>query len=208
MIGLLLLTSLAAAEEPTPAFASSVAVIPQTTRDKMVGVTWREGCPVGLDDLSLVTVSHWDPEGAVQSGQLIVATAHAENIAGVFRAMFEAKYPLTRVRPAHEYGGSDDASMAADNTSAFNCRAVTGGTGFSEHSYGHAIDVNPLENPYVVGQRVLPPEGAPYIDRAGTHPALIVDGGPVVAAFDAIGWGWGGRWTSVKDYQHFSYTGR
>jgi hypothetical protein len=137
-----------------------------------------------------------------------VATEHAEAMVGVFRALFEARFPIRRMRPAYEYGGSDDASMADDNTSAFNCRAVTGGTGFSEHSYGHAIDINTVENPYIYGERVLPPAGAPYVDRSDERPGMILADGPVVAAFTALGWGWGGSWQRVKDYQHFSRTGR
>jgi D-alanyl-D-alanine carboxypeptidase-like protein len=99
--------------------------------------------------------------------------------------------------------------MAANNTSAFNCRAVTGGSAWSEHSYGWAIDVNPVQNPYVdSGGAVLPPEGSPFLDRSQKVEGLIHAGGTVVRAFEAIGWGWGGRWEDPVDYQHFSLTGR
>lgn len=196
-------------EQPAdPAFEGSIEPLPEEVRAAMTGVTWREGCPVGLDELSLLTLSHWDFEGEVRIGRLIVATKHARDMVGVFEALFEARFPVRRMRPAYEYGGSDDASMADDNTSAFNCRAVTGGSSYSEHSYGHAIDINTVENPYVSGDTVLPAEGAAYVDREDERPGMILPDGPVVAAFAAIGWGWGGDWTSLKDYQHFSATGR
>ena len=111
-------------------------------------------------------------------------------------------------RPIDVYDGSDDASMAANNTSAFNCRAVTGGSSWSEHSYGTAIDVNPLVNPYVRGNTVLPPEGSRYADRTRDDPGMIHSGDSTVEAFSARGWIWGGTWSSPKDYQHFSTSGR
>ena len=98
--------------------------------------------------------------------------------------------------------------MAANNTSAFNCRKKTGGKSWSEHSYGAAIDVNTIQNPYVRGARVLPPAGRPYVDRDPTVPGLIVAEGAVVKAFRDIGWKWGGHWRSLKDYQHFSASGK
>ncbi|NTW42209.1 MAG: M15 family metallopeptidase, partial [Cellulomonadaceae bacterium] len=97
--------------------------------------------------------------------------------------------------------------MEADNTSAFNCRAITGGTAWSEHAYGRAIDLNPVENPYVVGDHVAPEAGRAYVDRPEL-PGVIHDGDVVVTAFAAAGWTWGGTWSSPVDYQHFSVTGR
>jgi hypothetical protein len=112
------------------------------------------------------------------------------------------------VFPVSRYRGSDDASMAADNTSAFNCRAAVGSSGrWSMHAYGLAIDVNPVENPYVLGARVLPPAGRRYLDRTRPRRGMAVEGGVLVEAFEAVGWRWGGRWTNSRDYQHFSTNG-
>ena len=194
-------------EPPEPTYSSSWAALDADRRAQMTGVTWKEGCPVPLDDLVLMEIDHWDFQGQETLGLLVVAEKHAKDLDGVFEAMWEARFPIKKMRPAVEYGGSDDASMADDNTSAFNCRAVTGGSSYSEHSYGHAIDINPIENPYVKGSLVLPPEGEAYLIRDGNVPGLIVEGDVVTTAFDAIGWGWGGRWGSLKDYQHFSATG-
>jgi len=204
MMWWIFLTSAIGAE---PTSLGRAEPIPAEMREKMIGVTWREGCPVSLDDLSLLRIPHHDMDGQVQEGLLIVASTHAEAILQAFAAMHDAGFPIRQMRPAHEFGGSDDASMAADNTSAFNCRAVTGGSGFSQHSYGHAIDINTIENPYVRGSKVLPPEGSAYTDRADVRPGMITADGPVVAAFRAAGWKWGGHWRSLKDYQHFSATG-
>lgn len=196
-------------EAPAPPLAlpSEVTPLPPDLRDKMVGVTWKEGCPVALDDLSLVTVPHWTLEGEVARGQLIVATAHAPGVVRVFDALFQARFPVQSMRPAHEFGGDDDAIMAANNTSAFNCRPVAGGKRYSDHSYGHALDLNPLINPYVRGDRVDPPGGRAYLSRDPSVPGLVTADGPAVKAFSDAGWRWGGFWKSAKDYQHFSVTG-
>jgi hypothetical protein len=106
------------------------------------------------------------------------------------------------------FGASDFRSIEADNTSAFNCRPVEGTRRWSEHAYGRAIDVNPIENPYVSGGRTSHGASVPYLDRSRYRPGMAVEGGPLVRAFDAIGWGWGGRWSSPQDHQHFSASGR
>jgi hypothetical protein len=100
--------------------------------------------------------------------------------------------------------------MAADNTSAFNCRRAVGSAAgsWSMHAYGLAIDVNPRENPYLLGGRVLPPAGRRYLDRTRVRPGMAVAGGPLVEAFASVGWSWGGAWSGSPDYQHFSTSGR
>jgi hypothetical protein len=112
------------------------------------------------------------------------------------------------MRLVDAYGADDHRSMDADNTSAFNCRYVSGTSRWSEHAYGHAIDINPIENPYADSDGyVSPPAGAPYRDRGQRAKGLIHPGGNVVRAFAAIGWEWGGYWSWPKDYQHFSLSG-
>jgi len=190
------------------AFASSVAPITPDVAQRM-SASWRPGCPVPLDQLRLVTVSYWGFDRQPHRGELVLHADHADDAVEVFRALFEASFPIEQIRLVDEFGGDDDRSMASNNTSAFNCRAATGSSRWSEHAYGRAIDINPVQNPYV-GRTgaVAPPEGAEHVDRDAQTPGLITPGGPVVAAFDAIGWGWGGRWEGVRDYQHFSATGR
>jgi poly-gamma-glutamate synthesis protein (capsule biosynthesis protein) len=154
----------------------------------------------------MVTLSHWGFDGAVHSGRLVVHVDHTQKVVDIFRDLYAHRFPIARMEPVDAFGGSDDASMAANNTSAFNCRPVTGGTSWSQHSYGWAIDVNPVQNPYIRGSTVLPPAGRAHLDRSPA-PGRIRAGDAVVQAFAARGWSWGGYWSSPRDYQHFSATG-
>jgi hypothetical protein len=169
--------------------------------------SWRPGCPVGPAALRLLTVDHWDREGLLRTGELVVHAEQAANVVAVFRELHAARFPVARMELVDRYGGDDDRSMAANNSSAFNCRRTTGGSAWSEHAYGRAIDINPVQNPYVRGSTVLPPAGRAHLDRSAATPGLIRSGDVVVRAFAAVGWPWGGHWSN-PDYQHFSSTGR
>ena len=174
----------------------------------MTGVSWRPGCPVALRDLRLLTFSHWRFGGKARIGRLIVHEDVAPDVLRVLRTLYGARFPFRWIVPVDVYGASDFRSIEADNASAFNCRFVEGTRRWSEHAYGRAIDVNPIENPYVSGGQTSHSASVPYIERRRRRPGTAYEGGVLVRAFDAIGWGWGGRWTSVKDYQHFSASGR
>jgi hypothetical protein len=181
--------------------AAAPAIAPVTEAD--LPASWRPGCPVAPEDLRRVTVTHVGFDGADHTGVLIVHAAWAEALVAVFAQLHDAGFPIERMEPVDAYGGSDDASMAVNNTSAFNCRPVTGGTGWSRHAFGLAIDINPRQNPYVLGDgTVLPPEGVPYAFDRSPRQGVITADGPVVAAFAAIGWRWGGHWRDPIDYQH------
>lgn len=185
-------------------FRAEIAPLSEDRIQVMRGTTWRPGCPVDLDTLRQITLRHHGFEGEVHEGVLIVHADLAEDVVQVFRALFELAYPIQRVRPASDFGGDDRRSMAANNTSAFNCRPITGRrSGFSLHAHGRAIDLNPLYNPYVKGERVAPAGGRPWLDRSRSHPALLVPESPAVRAFTNRGFRWGGGWKSLKDYQHF-----
>ncbi len=183
--------------------------IDAATRERMTGVSWHRGCPVGLGELRLLTVTHWGFDGRVRRGRLVVNRDVAADMLRTMRVLYRLHYPIRQMRLVDAYGGDDHRSMAADNTSAFNCRFVAGSGGvWSEHAYGRAIDVNPIENPYVTESGyVSPPAGAPYMDRSIRAHGLIHRGGSVVDAFAAVGWEWGGNWSWPRDYQHFSATG-
>jgi hypothetical protein len=174
----------------------------------MTGVSWRPGCPVPLRDLRVLTLRHWGFDGSVRTGRLVVHGDVAREVIAVFRKLYEARFPVRRMRLVDAYGADDFRSIEADNTSAFNCRTVEGTSRWSEHAYGRAIDVNPIENPYVSGGRTSHRASVPYLDRSRRRPGMAVEGGALVRAFDAAGWGWGGRWSSPQDYQHFSASGR
>jgi hypothetical protein len=187
-----------------PPFVGTVH--PVTARE--LPYSWRSGCPVGPAQLRLLRLSYWDFDGKRRIGSLVVRDRVARDVVTVFRRLYAVRFPIRRLRKVDAYRGSDDASMAADNTSGFNCRFVSGTRRWSQHAYGEAIDVNPVENPYVQGARVSPPAGRGYLDRSRARPGMAVEGGALVRAFAAVGWKWGGRWTGSRDYQHFSTTGR
>jgi poly-gamma-glutamate synthesis protein (capsule biosynthesis protein) len=172
-----------------------------------MAASWRPGCPVPLTDLRYVTVSYVDFGGVARTGELVVNADAAEAMVAVFADLFAARFPIRSMRLVDDFGADDTASMDADNTSAFNCRAVTGGTAWSEHSYGRAIDVDPVENPYVLGRHVAPDAGVPFASRPDL-PGVIHAGDVVVRAFADVGWEWGGAWSSPIDYQHFSANDR
>ena len=189
-------------------FRGEILRIDAAQAKRMTGVSWRPGCPVALRDLRLLRLRHWGFDGRSRMGRLIVHADVARELVGVFRSLYAARFPIRRMVPVDAYGGSDFRSIEADNTSVFNCRFVEGTRRWSEHAYGRAIDVNPIENPYVSGGRTSHPASRPYLDRSRHRPGMAYEGGVLVRSFDAIAWGWGGRWTSVKDYQHFSASGR
>jgi len=174
-----------------------------------VSGTWRPGCPVGPAQLRLLTMSYWGFDGRPHTGTMIVNSAVTSSVLSVFSQLFAEHFPVHQMQPEDAYGGQDPVSMADDNTSGFNCRyaVAPGPPSWSVHAYGEAIDVNPVENPYLEGGRAQPPAGAPFLDRSHYSPGMAVPGGQLVKAFATVGWLWGGRWASSPDYQHFSATG-
>lgn len=174
-----------------------------------LGATWHAGCPVGPDQLRLLSLSFWGFDGRVHRGTMVVNARVANAVTTVFASLYRARFPLQEMVPESSYGGDDNAAAAADDTSGFNCRdaVAPGPPQWSVHAYGEAIDVNDVQNPYVDGSTVIPPSGAAYEDRGDVRPGMAVTGGVLVDAFASVGWRWGGRWSSTPDYQHFSLTG-
>jgi hypothetical protein len=170
--------------------------------------SWRPGCPIGPEELRMVILTHWGFDDVQHEGVLVVNASAVQPMIDVFRRLFEARFPIRRMQPIDGFGGSDEASTEADNTSAFNCRnaVAAGPPHWSMHAYGLAIDVNPVENPYLLGGDVLPPSGSAYLGRSPYRPGMAVEGGVLTSAFAAVGWSWGGTWAS-PDFQHFSSTG-
>ena len=188
-------------------FTGSVSRIDPNTRRLMVGSSWHAGCPTPLRDLRLVRVTYRGFDDRPRHGRLAVHLRWADEILVVFRRLYREGFPIRRVRLVDRFDADDRKSMRHDNTSAFNCRYVAGTTTWSQHAFGRAIDINPVENPYVDGSHVSPLRGRRYLDRSDVRPGMIVRGEVVLRAFRRIGWGWGGDWSSAKDYQHFSANG-
>ena len=181
-------------------------------RERMT-FTYREGCPVPLRRLRLLRVRFVDFGGSARTGRIVVHAAQSREVVTVFRRLYAARWRIDKMRLVDRYEGDDGRSMAANNTSGFNCRRVAGADRWSEHSYGRAIDINPVQNPFVVGSSVSPEEGRRYahVDRSADAPrrrGVIRGDDAVVTAFARIGWEWGGTWVHSKDYQHFSASGR
>lgn len=197
---------IAGTQSPSPLFEAEISVIDDEARSRMT-TSWRPGCPVGLDQLRLVTLSHWGLDSEVHTGELVVHRDVADEVVQIFSTVFAARFPIERMDLVDVFGADDDRSMVANNTSAFNCRFVAGTSRWSQHAFGRAIDINPLLNPYVQSDgRIDPPEGAIYADRA-PRKGLIRGGDEVVTAFNTAGWSWGGNWANSQDYQHFSRSG-
>jgi poly-gamma-glutamate synthesis protein (capsule biosynthesis protein) len=195
------------AQAADPVFHGSIAVLTPEQKAEMRGRSWHEGCPVGLRDLRRLTVDFWGFGGGLRTGRLIVHETQAWRIKRVFRRLFYAGFRIRRMVPIDAYDGKDRRSMEANNTSGFNCRFVSGTTRWSQHAYGKAIDINPVQNPYVSGSFVSPTAGAPFADRTKQSRGMIHGGDKVVRAFADANWRWGGYWSSYKDYMHFSRTG-
>jgi len=178
--------------------------VPAALLARIRQTTWHPGCPVRPEDLRQLTLTYHDFQNHDRIGTMLVHRDLADEVVMLFRALHDHGFQIERMVPIEEYGGSDDESMASNNTSAFNCRDATGKPGvFSNHSWGRAIDINPLTNPYVKGGKVLPPAGRKYLDRTKSWPGSILKEGFAVRLFEQAGWTWGGRWPDRKDYQHF-----
>jgi hypothetical protein len=147
-------------------------------------------------------------DGHHHLGTLVVNADAVGAVRATFRSLNRARFPIRRMRPVSAYGASDHRSVRHDNTSAFNCRfaVATGPKHWSEHAFGEAVDLDPRENPYLLHGSTSR-TGSGYGDRSNVRRGMIVAGGAAVRAFDAVGWGWGGRWVA-PDYQHFSVNGR
>jgi hypothetical protein len=201
----LLLGLLAASALHAPPFAPAV----ERVTAAQLPYSWHPGCPVAPSRLRRARLGYWGFDGQAHRGALVVDTSVTSKVVGVFRRLYTARFPLRRMRPIDAYGGNDERSLDADNTAGFNCRyaVAPGPRRWSVHAYGRAIDVNPVENPYLERGRVHPRAGRAFLDRGRVRPGMATPNGRLVRAFAAVGWQWGGRWTGTPDYQHFSATG-
>ena len=191
-----------------PAFTASVS---GPLDPAAVPYSWHAGCPVPPSALRELTLTYYGFDHVAHTGHLMVNAAVTASVIRVFNILYDAHFPIYSVIPVDSFRGNDNTSMAADNTSGFNCRlaVASGPPSWSMHAYGEAIDVNTVQNPYLQpGQPVQPPAGAAYVNRSDHRPGMAYPGGVLVDAFASVGWGWGGNWSGGPDYQHFSVNGR
>lgn len=172
--------------------------------ERIMDISYKENDKIRLEDLAHVQVAYWGFDDKEHRGEIIVHRKVAGNLVEIFEELYEAKYPIEKIRLIDEYNASDDLSMSDNNTSAFCYREIAGSGGkISNHSYGIAIDINPVQNPYIKNSTILPPEGKEYLDRDNIRKGMITKGDVCYNAFVSRGWTWGGEWKSLKDYQHF-----
>jgi len=171
---------------------------------KMNPSAWPKGYPVSINQLAYVKLRYWGFDHKEHAGVLIVNKILAKDVLEIFTELYQNKFPIEKMRPIEEFDNSDDKSMAENNTSAFNCREVTGQPGiFSQHSYGRAIDINPKINPYVKNNNVLPESARGHADRSKPESGKITRESLIYKLFTRHGWDWGGNWNDLQDFQHF-----
>jgi D-alanyl-D-alanine carboxypeptidase len=193
---------------PPPADGGFHATTQAVPADVAARSTWQPSCPVPLGELRYVTVSFWGFDDRPHTGELLVHRSAADPLVGVFRRLFELRFPIEDMHVTSR--AELDAPNTGDGnaTAAFVCRPTRGGSRWSEHAYGLAVDINPFQNPYARNGSVIPGLATSYLDRANGRPGMIVPGAGVVEAFAGIGWGWGGAWGNPVDHMHFSANGR
>lgn len=168
---------------------------------------WDEECPISIDKLRLLEITHIDFNGKLRSGQIIVHNKIANNVITIFKELLALKFPLHKVCLMDQYEGDDELSMKDNNSSAFVFRNIPGSDTISMHSYGLAVDINPLQNPYISISvknnkfTVHPQEGGMFLNRRNMRPGMVE---PIVQIFKANGLSvWGGEWNRPIDYHHF-----
>jgi hypothetical protein len=198
-----------------PSFQSSIEPLPRPVQTQLrTSGSWHRGCPVPMSGLRLLTVSHRDFRGRTQTGQLVVNRAAAAPLRRVFRRLYALHFPIRHMQLDDAYGARRDRPRDGDVSGSFECRQAvpspcTGGRGtgsWSMHAFGLAVDINPVENPYVGCGQSRDAAGRRFRDRSVHRRGMVTR--RAIGAFASIGWGWGGAWSgNTKDYMHFSSTG-
>ena len=181
--------------------------IDDTVKQRIYGLSYKESCTVPYEDLRYLNVLYIDFNGKNQVGEIICNKAIAQDLIEIFYELYQAQYPIDKIKLIDEYQADDDLSCADNNTSCFNYRVVSGSTSLSKHALGLAIDINPFYNPYVTypnGKiRISPPGSEAYANRDTVFPYKIDKDDLCYQLFTKHGFTWGGNWKTLKDYQHF-----
>lgn len=190
-------------EEPEVVFTYNP--LSEEVIERIMGISYKENDDIKIEDLAYLQVTHWGFDDKEHKGEIIVNEKVASQVVEIFRELYEAKFPIEKIRLIDEYNGDDNLSMLDNNSSSFCYREVPGSEKLSNHSYGVAIDINPVQNPYIKNNTILPESGKEFLDRNNIRKGMIVEGDVCYNAFKSRGWTWGGDWNSLKDYQHFEF---
>jgi len=188
---------------PSAEFTVVITGVDQAT----LAHSWHEGCPVGTEDLAMITMPYWGFDDRSHQGRMVVHRSWTNEMVEVFGGLYRARYPIQSMIPIGDLSVGAEDQPGYSNTSGFHCRFVAGTTRWSQHAFGAAVDMNPHLNPLVDGDYIWPIGAERYADRTLGEPGMIISGDSVVGAFASVGWGWGGNFNSFKDYHHFSSTG-
>ena len=215
MVGVIRAAVIAAVVSALTPYHSSIKPLPASVKSELVrGHYWHKGCPTSLSDLRLLRVTYRGFDKHNHTGQMVVNKTAAPKLAQVFHRLYLLHFPIHHMSVAETYGVNGKPSKEPDPTGSFECRDAvpspcSGGnsTGnWSNHAYGMAVDVNPVENPYVGCGQSRDPLAQSYRDRSRHRPGMVT--AAVIRAFRSVGWGWGGSWSgNTKDYMHFSWNG-
>jgi len=193
-------------------YTANISHIPPHIKHKMLkGNSYHRGCPVGFEDLRYITLIYKNFKGKDKQGELIVHKDIAQSVVNIFKELYDIHYPIKQMSLVSDFGGNDWRSIEADNTSAFNCRNATGTNHFSKHAYGKAIDINPIENPYISKTGHISHKASlkfrkrVHKNNTPQDKALIKKGDKALQIFEKYHFKWGGEWRYVKDYQHFEH---
>lgn len=174
---------------------------------RILDKSYKSDAQLPIQSLSYLKVNYYGFDEKTHIGELIVHNTIADTVLLIFEQLYQEHYPIEKIILVDDYNADDYSSMSDNNSSAFNYRMIDGSTLLSNHSQGLAIDINPLYNPYIKtvngNLRILPPEGAPYVDRSSNNPYMIHKGDICYQTFLKYGFTWGGDWETSKDYQHF-----
>jgi len=193
-------------EEPEPELFETIFTaepLPYHIIQQITGVSFHENQHFDYCHLAYLTVTHVDFYGYSRHGHIIVAASIADEVLDIFREIYDYGFPIAQMRLIDYYYALDYYSMAANNSVGFNFRYIAGTTTLSRHAWGMAIDINPIQNPFIRGDVILPVAGRYYLDREYVRPGMIIPGDVVYRAFTSRGWIWGGHWRLPIDYHHF-----
>lgn len=193
-------------DPPTTEWGATISPVPDYV---IARSTWYPGCPVEVNELAYIVMTYWGFDDKAHLGEMLINASVAEDIVGVFHTFYDARFPIEEMRVWSVEEMNAPPTGDINMTDSYTCRpVVTTTSGWSMHAYGLAIDLNPFQNPYKKGSLVIPELSTSYLDRDYDRPGMVHHGDLVWQAFHDIGWGWGGDWSSLKDYTHFSSNGR